>query len=93
MNKATAATISAQAPATSASPSHYERAASGDMTVLLAVDAIDAEKVIFGTETDGVDLYLTRVADNAAPAGPTPGRNFGNILEESPVDANARDHA
>jgi Flp pilus assembly protein CpaB len=67
--------------------------ASSEMTVLLAVDSIDAEKVIFGIETDGVSLYLTRVADKAAPAGPTPGRDFGNILEESPVDANARDHS
>jgi Flp pilus assembly protein CpaB len=64
----------------------------GNQTVLLALDAIDAEKVIFGSSTTGMNLYLTRVADNAAPAGPTPGRTFDNIFGESPESANARDH-
>ena len=62
------------------------------LTVLLALDAIDAEKVIFGSATTGVNLYLTRVGDQAAAAGPTPGRDFFNIFGEEPQVANARDH-
>ena len=63
-----------------------------NITVLLALDSIDVEKVVFGSSTTGVNLYLSRVADNAAPAGPTPGRTFDNIFAESPEAANARDH-
>jgi hypothetical protein len=62
------------------------------LTVLLALDAIDAEKVIFGSATSGVSLYLTRVGDQSAPAGPTPGRDYTNIFGESPEVANARDN-
>ena len=64
-----------------------------NITVLLALDAIDVEKVVFGSSTTGVNLYLSRVPDNAAPAGPTPGRTLDNIFAESPEAANARDHA
>jgi Flp pilus assembly protein CpaB len=62
------------------------------LTVLLALDSIDAEKVIFASATTDLKLYLTRVNDNAAPSGPTPGRDYSNIFEESPEAANARDH-
>lgn len=62
------------------------------LTVLLALDATDAEKAIFGSTANGINLYLTRVGDNAAPAGPTPGRDFFNIFGEPPQVANARDH-
>jgi Flp pilus assembly protein CpaB len=62
------------------------------LTVLLALDALDAEKVIFGSSSIGINLYLTRVGDKAAPAGPTPGRDFFNIFGEEPQVANARDH-
>jgi Flp pilus assembly protein CpaB len=61
------------------------------LTVLLALDAIDAEKVIFGSSTTGINLYLTRVGDQAAASGPTPGRDYFNIFGESPELANARD--
>jgi Flp pilus assembly protein CpaB len=63
----------------------------GTLTVLLALDAIDAEKVIFGSSSTGVNLYLTRVGDQADASGPTPGRDFFNIFGESPEVANARD--
>jgi Flp pilus assembly protein CpaB len=63
-----------------------------NLTVLLALDAIDAEKVIFGSSTKSINLYLTRVGDKAAPAGPTPGRDFTNLFGESPEVANVRDH-
>jgi Flp pilus assembly protein CpaB len=62
------------------------------LTVLLALDAIDAEKVIFGSSSIGLNLYLTRVGDQAAASGPTPGRDYFNIFGESPEVANARDH-
>jgi hypothetical protein len=62
------------------------------LTVLLALDAVDAEKVIFGSSTTSINLYLTRVGDKAAPAGPTPGRDYTNIFGESPEVANVRDH-
>jgi Flp pilus assembly protein CpaB len=65
---------------------------SDHFTVLLALDSIDAEKVIFGSSTANINLYLTRVGDNAAPAGPTPGRDYTNIFDEEPQVANARDH-
>ena len=64
-----------------------------NLTVLLALDAIDVEKVVFGSSSTGMHLYLTRVPDNAAPAGSTPGRTLENIFAESPDAANARDHA
>ncbi|MEY2430641.1 MAG: pilus assembly protein CpaB [Acidimicrobiaceae bacterium] len=63
-----------------------------NLTVLLALDAIDAEKVIFGSSTTSINLYLTRVGDKAAPSGPTPGRDYTNIFGESPEVANVRDH-
>lgn len=62
------------------------------LTVLVALDATDAEKVIFGSSTTGVNLYLTRVGDKAAASGPTPGRDFFNLFGESPEVANARDN-
>ena len=64
-----------------------------NLTVLLALDPIDVEKVVFGSSSQGVNLYLTRVADNAPAAGPTPGRTFDNLFAESPEAANTRDHA
>lgn len=66
-----------------------------NLTVLLALDAIDTEKVIFGSATTSpvtMQLYLTRVGDNAPPSGPTPGRDFLNVYQESPEVANQRDH-
>lgn len=64
----------------------------GSYTVLLALDSIDAEKVIFGSSTTGLNLYLTRVGDNAAPSTPTPGRDYTNILSESPQAAFQREN-
>jgi Flp pilus assembly protein CpaB len=63
-----------------------------NLTVLLALDPIDVEKVVFGSSTTGMNLYFTRVADGAPAAGPTPGRTLDNIFGESPEVANARDH-
>jgi hypothetical protein len=61
----------------------------GTMTVILEVDTIDAEKVIFGSTIQKLSLYLTRVGENP-PAGPTPGRDYGNQLEEEPNAAFSR---
>ena len=68
---------------------------SGSLTVVVAVDTVDAEKVIFGSASAGNSLYLSRVrldADGnpALPAGPTDGRSTGNIFAEAAQDAFAR---
>ena len=52
------------------------------VTYLLAVRTDDAEKLIYTTQFEG--LYVTLTADDAAPAGPTTGRDPGNILTEEP---------
>ncbi len=58
-----------------------------DTVVVLAVDTLDAEKVIFATNATGSDLYLSRVRldgeGNPAPPLPsTPGQDFFTILTE-----------
>lgn len=58
------------------------RASADAVTYLLAMRADDAEKVIFTTEF--AKLYATLTADDAPPAGPTEGRDGGNILAEEP---------
>jgi Flp pilus assembly protein CpaB len=57
------------------------------MTVLLAVVTTDAEKLIFQSAIDTNALYLSRVGDKAAPAGPTPGQDYFTIFEQEPNDA------
>lgn len=58
------------------------RASSEAVTYLLALRPDDVEKAVFLTEFQG--LYASLVPDEAAPAGPTPGRDAGSILEEEP---------
>jgi Flp pilus assembly protein CpaB len=64
-------------------------ASTGAVTVILEVDTVDAEKVIFGSTIQKLSLYLTRVGDNP-PAGSTPGRDYGNQLQEEPDAAFSR---
>ena len=64
----------------------------GSVTALLAVDSIDAEKVIFGSTAEDAFLYMTRVDSSAPPSGDTSGRGADNIFDEQPQVANARDH-
>jgi Flp pilus assembly protein CpaB len=85
-------TTAAATPTTQATGNVTRGAASSQVTVLLAVDSIDAEKIIFGSHSNDSFLYLTRVDANAAPSGATPGRQFPNIFDETPDAANARDH-
>lgn len=59
-----------------------QRASGTTVTYLLALRTDDAEKVIYTTEFAG--FYATLTADDAPPAGPTPGRDGGNILDEEP---------
>jgi Flp pilus assembly protein CpaB len=61
----------------------------GTMTVVLEVDTVDAEKVIFGSTIQKLSLYLTKVGENP-PAGATPGRDYGNQLQEEPDAAFSR---
>ena len=87
------AALASSTPATNQTGVVSRPSTSADhLTVLVALDAIDAEKVIFGSSTSGINLYLTRVGDQAAASGPTPGRDYFNIFDESPEVANARDH-
>lgn len=58
------------------------RASGENITFLLAVRTVDAEKLIYATEFQG--LYATLTADDAPPAGPTPGRDGDTILEVEP---------
>jgi len=68
--------------ATDPNTSSAARASTSAVTYLLALRPTDVEKVVFLTESSG--LYASLVADDAAPAGPTPGRDAGNIYEEEP---------
>jgi Flp pilus assembly protein CpaB len=69
------------APVDPAQPA-AQRASGTAVTYLLAVRADDAEKVVYATEFES--LYASLTADDAAPAGPTPGRDGGTILAEEP---------
>ena len=59
-----------------------QRASGSTVTYLLALRTDDAEKIIFATEFES--LYATLTADDAPPAGPTPGRDPDTILQEEP---------
>jgi Flp pilus assembly protein CpaB len=59
-----------------------QRASSTAVTYLLAVRADDAEKIVYTTEF--ASIYATLTADEAPPAGPTPGRDGSSILAEEP---------
>jgi len=74
-------TAAATDPATSSTP----RASAQTVTYLLAMRADDAEKAVYTTEF--AKLYATLTADEAPPAGPTPGRDGQNLLDEEPNDA------
>jgi Flp pilus assembly protein CpaB len=71
-------------------------ATGGKLIVVVAVNSIDAEKVIYGSTTSENSLYLSRVrvddSGNPSPAsaGDPDGRTFSDILAESPADAAAR---
>ena len=63
------AALGGSTPATNQTGIVSRPASSADhLTVLLALDATDAEKVIFGSTATGINLYLTRVGDKANPA-------------------------
>jgi pilus assembly protein CpaB len=59
-----------------------ERAAGENITFLVAVRTADVEKLVYATEFQTV--YASLTADDAAPAGPTPGRDGETILEVEP---------
>jgi Flp pilus assembly protein CpaB len=70
------------AGATDPSQPAAQRASGSAVTYLLALRTDDAEKVIYTTEF--ASFYATLTGDEAPPAGPTPGRDAENILEEEP---------
>ena len=57
-----------------------QRSSSSEITYLLALRPGDVEKVVWATEFEG--LYASLTATDAAPAGPTPGRDLGNVLQD-----------
>ncbi len=67
---------------TGAGGTETQRASSSAVTYLLALRTDDAEKLIYTTQF--ADFYATLTPDGAAPAGPTPGRDAGNVLDEEP---------
>jgi Flp pilus assembly protein CpaB len=56
------------------------RAAGESVTYLLAIPVADVEKVVF--QTSFQTFYVTLVAENAPPVGPTNGRDSANIHED-----------
>ena len=62
-----------------------QRVSGATVTYLLALRTDDAEKVIFTTQF--ADFYATLTGDQAAPAGPTSGRDAESVLDEEPNDA------
>lgn len=70
------------AGATDPSQPAAQRASGSNVTYLLALRTDDAEKVIYTTEF--ASFYATLTADEAPPAGPTPGRDADNVLAEEP---------
>lgn len=62
-------------------------ASGGSIIMVLALDTVDAEKVIFGSTAEGSSLYFSRVRVDAdgnpsPPVGSTAGIDFGTILAE-----------
>jgi pilus assembly protein CpaB len=53
-------------------------AVASNITVVLALNTSNAERAIFGSSTDNLSLYLTRVNDKNAPAAPTDGHFYAN---------------
>lgn len=66
------------------------RPSGGDIIVVLALDTLDAEKIIFGSQVQGLFLYLSKVDKDGNPAGPTPGQDYLTILLEEANAAYAR---
>jgi Flp pilus assembly protein CpaB len=68
----------------------------GSLVVIVAVDTVDAEKVIFASTSENTELYLSRVRldDEGNPpppaSGDPAGRSLENILAEAAADAFAR---
>lgn len=77
-------------------PAAADTGNASSLVVVVAVNTIDAEKVIFGASASGSSLYLSRVRvddeGNPAPpaAGDPAGRSLENILAESAQDAFTR---
>jgi Flp pilus assembly protein CpaB len=77
----TPTTLSVQTRPTEAS------SVSAPTIVVLALKTADAEKVIFGSQTDNLLLYVTKVDKDGTPAGPTPGEDYLTILQQEANDA------
>jgi Flp pilus assembly protein CpaB len=63
---------------------------SGTTTMLLALTTLDVEKVVFGSSVPCYELYVSLVNEDSAPAGPTDGIDYSDVLAEESADAFAR---
>lgn len=82
-------TSAAASTANSNAVSRTETASPASITVVLALDTLDAEKVIFGSTANANYLYLTRLndADPNPPSGPTSGQDYPTHYTEEANDA------
>ncbi|MEO7556905.1 MAG: RcpC/CpaB family pilus assembly protein [Acidimicrobiales bacterium] len=64
-----------------------EAGVSTQTIVVLALKTADVEKVVFGSQADGLLIYLTKVDKDSAPAGPTPGQDYETNLQQEANDA------
>lgn len=77
--------------ATTLAPTQQRVSLGGELDFVFALDTIDAEKVIFGSQIDTNFLYLAKVGDKAPAAVATPGQTYESILQEPPDQAAARE--
>lgn len=75
-------TVAAQQPQQQSRPGTADQ-----VVVVLALATADTEKVIFGSSTESLQLYLTKVDKDAVPAGPTNGQDYQTILQQEANDA------
>jgi len=84
------APLATQPGVTPATTQVQSRAAgAGGIVMLLALDTVDVEKVIFGSQVQSLFLYVTKVDKDGNPAGPTAGQDYLTILQQEANDAYA----
>ena len=83
------APLSSQATTPTTAQVQSRATGGSDIVMLLALDTNDAEKVIFGSQVQGLYLYVTKVDKDGNPAGPTGGQDLLTLLQQEANDAYA----
>jgi Flp pilus assembly protein CpaB len=84
------APLSTQQATTPTTSQVANRAAGGaEIVMLVAVNTVDAEKIIFGSQVQGLYLYVSKVDKDGNPSGPTAGQDFLTLLQQEANDAYA----